>query len=102
MTMCCREPPSAPRFNSPTQPVPRRIEGSEVPADIRAPVERRFDKPQPDWKPVVPLPASVKAAKVTRTEDALRLILTEANRGVFPSGRRLRGGIYVDLPAGRA
>ncbi len=35
-----------------------RIEGSEVPADIPAPVEWRFDEPQPDWKPVQSIWAS--------------------------------------------
>ncbi|MCZ6515411.1 MAG: hypothetical protein O6850_06075, partial [Acidobacteria bacterium] len=34
------------------------IEGSEVPADVPSAVEWRFDKPQPDWKPVVPLQPS--------------------------------------------
>jgi len=33
-----------------------RIEGSEVPEDIPAPVEWRFDKPQADRKPAKPIP----------------------------------------------
>ena len=75
------------------------IEGSEVPADLPEPVEWRFDEPQPDWKPAVPLNPSWKPVQVTRTEDSLRLILTEANSFTYPSGGRgLRGGIYVDLP----
>ncbi len=75
------------------------IEGSEVPADVPAPVEWRFDEPQPKWKPAVPVQSAIKPVRTRRTEDALRLILTEANS--FPTGdgqHRLRGGIYVDLP----
>ncbi len=74
------------------------VQGSEVPEDFREAVEWRFDEPQPDWKPVeFPDPAK-KPVQTTRTEDALRLILTEANSGMFPGGRRLYGGIYIDLP----
>ena len=58
------------------------IVGSEVPADIPEPVVWNFDEPQPDWKPIVPLPLprkSVKPATVTRTEEGLRIKLTKAN-----------------------
>ena len=72
-----------------------RIEGSEVPADVPAAVEWRFDEPQPDWKAVVPLETSVKPIDMTSTEDALRLTLTEATRD---SDADLGGGIYIDLP----
>ena len=71
------------------------IVGSEVPADILAPVEWRFDEPQPGWKPVVPREPGIKPVQATRTEDALRLTLTEANRG---SRDNLHGGVYIDLP----
>ena len=64
------------------------IEGSEVAADVPKVVEWRFDEPQPDWKAVVPLQRSIKPVRTRRTEDELRLILTEANRGEVPSGRR--------------
>jgi len=73
-----------------------KIEGSEVPEDVPALVEWRFDEPQPDWKPVVPLRPSIKPLKVRRTEDALQLILTEVNRDHLL--RMVVGGIYIDLP----
>ena len=74
------------------------IVGSEVPADILAPVEWHFDEPQPDWKPLVPLDTSVKPIDMTSTEDALRLTLTEANRLSWRSDGLIWGTIYIDLP----
>ncbi len=75
-----------------------QIEGSEVPDDLLKSVEWRFDVPQPDWKPIVPRTGSVKPIDVTRTEDALRLRLTDAHRLPWrPDGMRW-GSIYVDLP----
>ena len=73
------------------------VEGSEVPADLLEPVVWRFDEAQPDWKPTVgPNPAApFPPVQVTRTEDALRIILTEANNS--PQGNPL-GGISIDLP----
>jgi arylsulfatase A-like enzyme len=72
-----------------------QIEGSEVPEDIPEPVEWRFDKPQPDWKPVKPISAKWEAVKSVRVDDALRLPLTAENRA---DGPRLIGCIYVALP----
>ena len=84
------------------------IVGSEVPAELLEPVEWHFDEPQPDWKPVVPLPNSMAPVQTEYTENALRLTLTEANRGPGRSdglnfwgyGREglMWGAIYVDLP----
>jgi arylsulfatase A-like enzyme len=74
-----------------------RIEGSEVPEDVPASVEWRFDEPQPDWKPVVPPLAFIKPVQITHTDDALRLTMTEANRG-RGTPRRVIGAIYIDLP----
>ena len=74
------------------------IDGSEIPTDVPEAVEWRFDEPQPDWKPVVPLDPTTKPVQATRTEDALRLVLSEANSSVFPWGRFLYGAISVDLP----
>ncbi|MDA2928455.1 hypothetical protein MYX84_00665 [Acidobacteria bacterium AH-259-O06] len=74
------------------------IEGSEVPAELPEAAEWGFDEPHPDWKPVVPLDPARKPVQATRTQDALRLVLSEANSGVFPWGPGLLGGIYVDLP----
>lgn len=71
------------------------IEGSEVPEDIPKLVEWRFNEPQPDWKPVKPIPAELEAVKPIKAEDALRLPLTMRNS---ISGARLVGAIYVELP----
>jgi hypothetical protein len=72
-----------------------RIEGSEVPEVLPAPVEWRFDESQPDWKPVKPLEKQWKAVKTVRVDDALRLTLTPEHRA---DGPRLFGEIYVALP----
>lgn len=72
-----------------------RVEGSAVPKDLPAAVEWRFDEPRPEWKGVTPFFPGVAPATVTRTADALRVDLTEANRY---RRRILRGWIYVDLP----
>jgi predicted choloylglycine hydrolase len=72
-----------------------RIEGSEVPEDLPAPIEWRFDEPQPDWKPVEPLDKKWKAVKTVRVDDALRLNLKAKNPD---NGPRLGGEIYVTLP----
>ncbi len=61
-------------------------------------MEWRFDEPQPQWKAAVPLDPSWKPLQAARTEDALRLSLIEATSRVFPWGRSVYGGVYVDLP----
>ena len=70
------------------------IVGSEVPADVPAAVEWRFDEPQPDWRPLVPLQPSIAPARIAHTDDALRLTLTEDTW----HWSDYHGGIYVDLP----
>jgi arylsulfatase A-like enzyme len=72
------------------------IEGSEVPEEVPSPIEWRFDEPQPDWKLAVPSNPTMKPADVARTDDALRVTLTEANR--FARWESLVVGIYIDLP----
>ncbi|MFC1634676.1 hypothetical protein ACFL5Z_07515 [Planctomycetota bacterium] len=72
------------------------IVGSEVPADAQKVVEWRFDVPQPDWKPLKPIPVEAEAVKPVRAEDAIRLPLTAKNR--INKARRLFGAIYVGLP----
>ena len=76
------------------------IEGSDVPEDIPAPVEWRFDEPQPDWKVVDPCKFDIdsKPPEVVRTEDALRIVLTKANDVTRRRQRRRRGSVYIDLP----
>ncbi|MCH8813360.1 MAG: hypothetical protein IID07_16170, partial [Gemmatimonadetes bacterium] len=71
------------------------IVGSEIPADVPAAVEWRFDEPQPDWRPAKPIAPQWDAVKPLRADDALRLPLTARNRA---NGPRLIGVIYVDLP----
>jgi arylsulfatase A-like enzyme len=75
------------------------IEDSEIPPSLPAPVEWRFNEPQPDWKPVTPLNPSSKPVRMACTDDALRLFLDKDIAFVHPSGRRLlKGRIYVELP----
>ena len=73
------------------------IKGSEVSNDLPKAIEWRFDEPQPDWKPVKPIPAELEAIQSVRAEDALRLTLITKNRrkGDPPW---LLGAIYVELP----
>jgi arylsulfatase A-like enzyme len=69
------------------------IEGSEVSKDVPAPVEWHFDEPQPGWKPIIPFGTSMRPLRIKRTEDALRLSLSEANKyGTY------RGQVYIDIP----
>jgi hypothetical protein len=72
------------------------IQGSELPTDLLAPIEWRFDRPQPGWKGADPFPEAWIAVEPRQTEDAMRLSLTEAHRR--PETGRLDGMIYVELP----
>lgn len=71
------------------------VSGSAMPADIPSPIEWSFDRPQPDWGPVISWNPEIESATVTRTSDALRVTLTDGTRnlGGFP-----RGGVVVELP----
>lgn len=98
--LACR--PSGPEPLSVRQPLhleehlaAARVTGSEVPKDLPEEVQWRFDQPQPDWKPAVPLIPGLAPAAVSRQKGALRIELGEANR----QRRRFSGGVYVDLPA---
>jgi arylsulfatase A-like enzyme len=73
---------------------------SEVPAEVPAAVEWRFDEPQPDWSPVRPWRQEIEPARVTYVDDAMQLTLTEANTFVrwWDDRSVLVGGIYVDVP----
>jgi arylsulfatase A-like enzyme len=72
--------------------------GSDVPADVPAAVEWRFDEPQPDWKPVPPR-EEARPIRMERTEEGLHLTLNEANNlDMAWSDGEPQGGIYVELP----
>jgi len=71
-----------------------RITGSEVPKDLPADVEWRFDAPQPEWKLAPTLVPGLAPATVVQENGALQVRLGEENR----SRRGLGGGVYVDLP----
>ena len=75
------------------------LTGSWIPAGLPAALEWRFDRPQPDWTPIEPIPEPWEAVRPVRVEDALRLPLTKRNLG--PGRDRLLGGIYVALPDSR-
>lgn len=70
------------------------IIGSEVSEKAVSSLDWQFDKPQTDWKSVVPFKSKTKPLRMEYTEGVLRLHLTEANK----HRNRLTGGIYVDLP----
>lgn len=77
------------------------VTGSEVPANPPQPIEWRFDAPQPQWTSARVHPSRRPAQ--TRTENALRLSLREANRfprrpGSVGPPPPLGVSIYVDLP----
>ena len=71
------------------------VESSDPPADLPASVEWLFEEEQPDWKPIAAWNPTIESARVTRTEDALRVELTEDTRNL---NGEPRGGIYIDLP----
>ena len=59
------------------------IVGSEVPAEVVAPVEWRFDELQPEWTVAVPWNPTIEPAQLTQIDDALRVTLTAST--TFPS-----------------
>ncbi len=93
------------------------IVGSEIPADVPAAVEWRFDEPQPDWKlddgesgpgpaginslPAIPREQPARdneAVAVTQIDDALRVTVARPT-STWTSGRpAFIGAIYTDLP----
>ena len=52
------------------------VEGSEIPLQSPVPEEWRFDRPQPDWKPVGYKRPDERIPRVTYVEDAVRLTLS--------------------------
>lgn len=72
------------------------LAGSEVPADLPAPLAWSFGEPRPEWQPVVPLLPGGRPATLTPAAGALRISLGEEMR----RRRQIRGGIWTTLPAG--
>jgi arylsulfatase len=72
------------------------LTGSEVPQELPDAIEWRFDTPQPEWRAPAHVNPSIPPVQLTRTDDALRVTLTEAHRD--PRGDRLHGDIYVPVP----
>ena len=72
------------------------LTGSEVPELLPEAIEWRFDQPQPEWRAPAHRNPSIPPLELTRTDDALRVTLTEAHRD--PREDRLHGDIYVPLP----
>jgi len=83
------------------------IVGSEVPDDASPEVKWSFDEPQPAWKATAWNPID-DPLRTDYSGDALRVFLTESDRGIRvavaaaagerPDDPRLAGAIYVDLP----
>jgi hypothetical protein len=69
------------------------VTGSAIPENLPGPVEWRFDREQPDWIPMDPIPGRGILTRST-TEGALRLKLKES--GAL-AGDRLICAIYVEL-----
>ena len=72
------------------------IVGSELPAEAPEPIVWSFDEPQPDWK-AFSVAESRNPMQGTRTDDALRVILTDADRSAAVGPFRV-AGIYTDFP----
>ena len=70
------------------------IEGSEIATDVPETVEWRFDEPQPAWKVAAPWNPTIEGVSLVRTDDALRVTLTEGTRG----RDEFHGGLELELP----
>ncbi|MEE9473849.1 MAG: sulfatase-like hydrolase/transferase [Acidimicrobiia bacterium] len=71
------------------------IEGSELPADGPESIVWRFDEPQPNWESFSAV-ESRNTGQATRTDDALRIVMTDADR--VAGQDRVGAGIYTDSP----
>ncbi len=74
------------------------IVGSQVPEDLPATMEWRFDEAQPEWKAPAHRNPYIPPLQMVQTEDALRITLSKAHRDSRGEGDRLHGDIYVPLP----
>ncbi len=73
------------------------IEGSELPVDSPESIVWSFDGPQPDWR-AFSAAESRHPMQATRTDDALRIVLTDADRGAVEEDW-VGAGIYTDSPS---
>ena len=72
------------------------VVGSELPADDPESVVWRFNEPQPDWRAFSVVESS-NPRQATRTDDALRVYATDADR-VAVEEEWVGAGIYTDSP----
>ena len=73
------------------------IEGSDVPDDVRQPVVWDFSEPQLEWKAVEPWEPEETRPELSRTEDALRIALGDAD--VTDEDEDMAwGAIYIAVP----
>jgi arylsulfatase A-like enzyme len=73
------------------------LEGSDVPEDLPEPVTWSFDEAQPEWLPVPLLDPDMAPVSLSRTDDALRLALGDADVTDDDNDASV-GAIYIDLP----
>jgi arylsulfatase A-like enzyme len=97
----CRRPDSSDRALDGGRPLhledhldAARIEGSEVPRDLPAPLEWSFKESDLGWKAIIPFSPGPKPLQASHAESALRLTLTKETRNRW--GYRV-GTVYVEL-----
>ncbi|MEE9473126.1 MAG: sulfatase-like hydrolase/transferase, partial [Acidimicrobiia bacterium] len=72
------------------------IVGSELPADGPESMVWSFDEPQPGWRAFTQFDWR-NTRQSTRTDDALRIVLTDADRHAEKSGGKPSAGVYTDF-----
>jgi arylsulfatase A-like enzyme len=71
------------------------VTGSAMPSDIPQAVVWSFDKAQPEWKALPPGKLPFEPTQLSRTDDALRVIL---GKGTTKDNKSAVGCLYVDVP----
>jgi arylsulfatase A-like enzyme len=75
------------------------VTGSDVPDEVAQPVIWSFDVDQSDWKVLSPGDFPFKPAKLSRTDDALRVTLGKYKNKEGEEERKFAfGAFYVDVP----
>jgi arylsulfatase A-like enzyme len=72
-----------------------RIEGSEVPENLPAPVVWNFSEPQPDWKALPQRDIPFEPTQLSQIDDALRVT---PGKSTEEDNEYAGGGIYIDVP----